>query len=323
MHLRTLLAVGLVGCAAPPASTRPPALDPASAPAVPATEPDDAADVGPPGELELPPTGDRLTLARTACYGSCPIYEVSLYTSGRVHWRGQAYVSRVGDAYDQIAADAVAKLIAAAERIDASKLAPDRERAACGSDLPAVVLTLHRGESTRTWIVDASCLVDVCEGRRSCLEREAKDLKARGLSLAAMRSVAALAGEIDEAAATRRWLDDPDCRELPRELVARGSGFAAADDPGAAIRDAAYERVLAAQRRRGDVVRISAHFDPNLPAELERHRAALLARGVPSSRVVLEARHDHHAATTSAIELTVGPAKCFGAALRRVDFGFE
>ncbi len=47
-------------------------------------------------------TGDKLhvlaTLERTACYGTCPIYKMTIFSNGRVEWQGEEFVKVKGKA---------------------------------------------------------------------------------------------------------------------------------------------------------------------------------------------------------------------------------
>jgi len=39
----------------------------------------------------------RVTLQRTGCEGTCPVYTVAVEAPGRVHWQGQQFVARLGE----------------------------------------------------------------------------------------------------------------------------------------------------------------------------------------------------------------------------------
>lgn len=51
-----------------------------------------------------------VTLERTACYGVCPIYTLTVYRDGAVEWNGEDFVKVKGPATGQISADDVARL---------------------------------------------------------------------------------------------------------------------------------------------------------------------------------------------------------------------
>jgi hypothetical protein len=66
-----------------------------------------------------------ITLERTACYGTCPIYKLRISRTGRVEFVGEGFVSTVGTATDSVPPDSVASLLAAAESMNYFEL-PDR-----------------------------------------------------------------------------------------------------------------------------------------------------------------------------------------------------
>ena len=39
---------------------------------------------------------DYVTLRRTACYGTCPVYEVQIFANGKVVYTGERFVANVG-----------------------------------------------------------------------------------------------------------------------------------------------------------------------------------------------------------------------------------
>jgi hypothetical protein len=43
-----------------------------------------------------------ITLERGMCFGTCPVYSVSLYGNGTIVWRGEMYVAVTGNATDSI-----------------------------------------------------------------------------------------------------------------------------------------------------------------------------------------------------------------------------
>jgi hypothetical protein len=57
-----------------------------------------------------PRDGRLLSLERTACYGPCPVYSVTLYNDGRVVYRGTSFVKTVGAATAQAEPSSIATL---------------------------------------------------------------------------------------------------------------------------------------------------------------------------------------------------------------------
>jgi hypothetical protein len=71
-------------------------------------------------ELRRHPTGDasgitpadRIELRRTMCFGTCPVYTLVLFASGRVEYHGEMFVCAVGAHTAQVDAGAATQLIA-------------------------------------------------------------------------------------------------------------------------------------------------------------------------------------------------------------------
>jgi len=90
-----------------------------------------------------------ITLERTACFGTCPIYTVTLHGDGRVDWNGEKFVAKIGPASKRIDADAVAALLQEIERAGFWQW-PDRwECAAIATDSPSAYITVKTATRTR------------------------------------------------------------------------------------------------------------------------------------------------------------------------------
>jgi hypothetical protein len=288
------------------------ACDPAPTTTPPTTNSSPPVATAAPTPAPLPePTGDRLTLERTGCYGNCPVYTLHLYADGQVVWHGRAQVSRVATLRTRIDPAKVAELFAAAERLDFARLPRGPETAGCGTDFPGEALEIRRGDTIRTAFVDASCTFSRCEGKPGCTDTKPAILARRGLSLEAMVELSRLAQRIDEAVPTAGWIDDPDCRDILHETIAAGPFDPDPDDPATRLREAAYAR-LAARARRGLVVRITGLASATFNAEAEHHRRALGRLGVPADHVGLDAFDNPTGMAHETLELSVGPRKCFG-----------
>jgi hypothetical protein len=61
---------------------------------------------------------DQITLKRRACYGTCPVYEVSVASDGSVRFVGQGYVQQHGVAHATIAPEHWQRLLTAVEDAD-------------------------------------------------------------------------------------------------------------------------------------------------------------------------------------------------------------
>lgn len=60
----------------------------------------------------------RMTLTRSACFGSCPAYRLEIRGDGAVQFEGQAHVQALGIQKENISKEAVAELLAAFRRAD-------------------------------------------------------------------------------------------------------------------------------------------------------------------------------------------------------------
>jgi hypothetical protein len=61
-------------------------------------------------------TAPAITLERTACFGSCPVYTISVSSSGEVQYEGRAHVRKVGPATAKIPAVRVDALLSELDR---------------------------------------------------------------------------------------------------------------------------------------------------------------------------------------------------------------
>ena len=56
-------------------------------------------------------SGDAIRLERTACFGRCPVYRISVTPTGAVTYEGRANVRHIGTATAEISPDSVASLL--------------------------------------------------------------------------------------------------------------------------------------------------------------------------------------------------------------------
>jgi hypothetical protein len=85
-----------------------------------------------------------VTLERTACFGSCPVYTISVSREGEVRYEGKAHVRRAGAATGRIPRKQVDALLAELDRAGYFNFADEYtpSRPACGraaTDLPTVI----------------------------------------------------------------------------------------------------------------------------------------------------------------------------------------
>ncbi|MBA3546168.1 MAG: hypothetical protein H0T76_06785 [Nannocystis sp.] len=140
--------------------------------------PDDAARKIP-GDLEL-------ELSRDSCFGRCPVYSVTLRGDGRLEYRGESYVARVGQAEAHIDRGRIQLILAALEVFVAT--APERHKSRSAdckariADNSNVTLKVRRGGRTRTYATRSICP-----------------------SSSAWEALYTLANRIDNLLATNRW----------------------------------------------------------------------------------------------------------------------
>lgn len=89
----------------------------------------------------------EITLERTACFGSCPVYTVTIDGDGAVTYDGRQFVRVSGRKTARITRDTVRALAAEFARIDFFALKD--EYTAMVSDLPTVYVTLRQGDRTK------------------------------------------------------------------------------------------------------------------------------------------------------------------------------
>ena len=81
-----------------------------------------------------------VTLERTACFGSCPVYSLTIYTDGRVVYEGKDYVRTRGRHEYKISKAKVNLLLGEFEKCNF--LALDDEYPAFATDGPGCITTL-------------------------------------------------------------------------------------------------------------------------------------------------------------------------------------
>ena len=103
-----------------------------------------------------------ITLERTACFGSCPVYTISVTPSGQVTFEGRAHVRQLGTATGQIPKQRVDALLVELERAGyfdfASRYAASAP--ACGryvTDLPSAISSATLGGRTKRIEHDHGC----------------------------------------------------------------------------------------------------------------------------------------------------------------------
>jgi hypothetical protein len=127
-----------------------------------------------------------ITLERTACFGACPVYSVSIDAKGNVTYDGTKFVRIVGRQTDRVAVPRVAALVQAVDRIRFFELEDKYHQMI--TDLPTTFVTVTR------------------DGRSKRVEDY----------FGAPESLKELEREIDQTAGTARWinLNSPQLRSV-------------------------------------------------------------------------------------------------------------
>lgn len=105
-----------------------------------------------------PPAPDAwISLSRGACYGECPIYDVTVRADGEVSYEGKGFVATMGHATHRIDPAQARALFDAFARMSFEKGPPAYDSGI--SDTATATLTLSRGGASGTYAVhdDASC----------------------------------------------------------------------------------------------------------------------------------------------------------------------
>lgn len=106
----------------------------------------------PSNEEAQPPTslktGDFVMLSRSGCYGTCPVYEVTISESGDITWKGMAFVQSTGMIHSKIDAEEARAMI--------QQFLVPKVWALCGgygrsvTDNPTTQIQLHLGGRSKT-----------------------------------------------------------------------------------------------------------------------------------------------------------------------------
>ena len=81
-----------------------------------------------------------ISLQRTACFGTCPIYKIDIYTDGSGTYTGTRFVENIGVSKFQLVKSDVNKILEYAKKIGFSKLKDDYSEPI--TDLPTTYITI-------------------------------------------------------------------------------------------------------------------------------------------------------------------------------------
>lgn len=93
-----------------------------------------------PGVSRAADTRFHVSLTRTACFGTCPVYSVAVASDGRVTWEGERHVAAEGRRTAQVSRAEVGRLRATILRSGFYRL--PREIGQVGTDLPSQTITV-------------------------------------------------------------------------------------------------------------------------------------------------------------------------------------
>ena len=92
--------------------------------------------------------GVTITLERTACFGTCPIYKLTITGNGSVVYEGRDFVEVKGEQTSQISTAQVQELVTAFEQADFLALTDYMEQKV--TDLPSAITSITIGGQTKT-----------------------------------------------------------------------------------------------------------------------------------------------------------------------------
>ena len=90
-----------------------------------------------------------ITLERTACKGTCPVYKLTIYGSGTVIYEGKDYVTTKGKVESTINEGKIAQLVAEFEKIDYFSL-NDSYVERVITDAPSAITSITLGGETKS-----------------------------------------------------------------------------------------------------------------------------------------------------------------------------
>ena len=88
-----------------------------------------------------------IKLERSACFGTCPVYSVTIFSDGRVQYEGKEFVKEKGPRTGAISAREFGELAAKVEQIGFFTL--QAAYRAPVTDLPTTIVTVTRGPESK------------------------------------------------------------------------------------------------------------------------------------------------------------------------------
>jgi Domain of unknown function (DUF6438) len=96
-----------------------------------------------------------ITLERTACYGTCPVYKITISADGNVSFEGRRFVRKAGTAKSVISQEQIRELLGAFEEINFFELRNQYERPENGckewwTDNPTAITSISYNGRSKT-----------------------------------------------------------------------------------------------------------------------------------------------------------------------------
>lgn len=124
-----------------------------------------------------------ITLERTACFGTCPVYSLKIYKDGRVVYEGKEFVKKTGMAEGRIKNKALEDLVAEFMKLNYFDLKKNPDCPISATDFPAAMTSLN-------W-----------KGRHHAVEH---NQGCQGSEL--LKELSKLEDKIDEVVNTNQWI---------------------------------------------------------------------------------------------------------------------
>lgn len=111
-------------------------------------------------------------MVQTPCFGSCPAYEVLVYSNGKVTWRGDRNVAMIGHYETRVNEQWIAELMATAEQYGVFGM--KNHYPADGhilEDVPHTLLVLRKGKETKRIDNQADAPLDLQRFEKHFMEK--------------------------------------------------------------------------------------------------------------------------------------------------------
>jgi hypothetical protein len=100
------------------------------------------------GAFAKEPLDMVITLERTMCFGTCPVYKLTIYGNGEIVYEGKKHVKEQGNRTARISEDKVRGLISEFERLGYFEL-KDSYIARGITDMPSAITSITIGSRTK------------------------------------------------------------------------------------------------------------------------------------------------------------------------------